>query len=211
MAEVTIGLVAYNGASTLRAALDSLLAQSFDDYRLILSDNASTDATPDICRDYAARHAQIHYVRRPETLPHHLHFAEVLNEATSPYFMWAPADDLWAPGFLAAHHALPVAHPDYVASQSRVLMQAAGFPSRMAQGTRALRETPSRNIVRFIANPADNCRFYGLYRTAALRRAYLPASFLGFDWAISAATLISGRHHEHPDVLMVRDETPAPN
>jgi glycosyltransferase involved in cell wall biosynthesis len=56
---VSIGLPAYNGEWYLAPALDSLLAQDFDDFELLISDNASTDGTGDISRDYAARDPRI--------------------------------------------------------------------------------------------------------------------------------------------------------
>ena len=49
---VSIGLPVYNGADFLEEALDSLLAQTFEDFELIISDNASTDRTQEICQAY---------------------------------------------------------------------------------------------------------------------------------------------------------------
>jgi glycosyltransferase involved in cell wall biosynthesis len=62
---VRIGLPAYNGERHLPAALDSLLAQTYGDFELIISDNASTDRTEEICREYAARDSRIRYHRSP--------------------------------------------------------------------------------------------------------------------------------------------------
>jgi glycosyltransferase involved in cell wall biosynthesis len=60
---VSIGMPVYNGEPYLTRALDALLAQSFTDFELIISDNASTDATETICREYAARDRRIRYYR----------------------------------------------------------------------------------------------------------------------------------------------------
>src|SRR5688572_3563508 len=60
---VSIGLAVYNGEKYLREAIDSILAQTFTDYELIISDNASTDSTPEICQEYAARDLRIRYHR----------------------------------------------------------------------------------------------------------------------------------------------------
>lgn len=61
---VSIGMSEYNRDKFIREALDSLLAQTFTDFELIISDNASTDATEIICREYAAHYPQIRYVRQ---------------------------------------------------------------------------------------------------------------------------------------------------
>jgi glycosyltransferase involved in cell wall biosynthesis len=61
---LTIGLPVYNGQNYLSESLDSLLAQTYPDLELIISDNASVDGTEAICRDYAARDGRIRYVRQ---------------------------------------------------------------------------------------------------------------------------------------------------
>ena len=85
----------YNGEPFIREALDSLLAQTFTDFELIISDNASTDATKAICLEYAARDARVHYVRQPENRGALANFQFALDEAAGEYFMWAAADDVW--------------------------------------------------------------------------------------------------------------------
>jgi glycosyltransferase involved in cell wall biosynthesis len=52
---VSIGMPVYNGEKYIREALDSLLSQTFTDFELIISDNCSTDSTPEICKEYASK------------------------------------------------------------------------------------------------------------------------------------------------------------
>jgi glycosyltransferase involved in cell wall biosynthesis len=89
---VSIGLPVYNGAGTIGQAIISLLAQTFADFELIISDNASTDATEEICRDFARRDGRIRYVRQPQNRGPIATFAFVLAEARAPLYMWAVAD-----------------------------------------------------------------------------------------------------------------------
>lgn len=97
---VSIGMPVYNGERFIRDALDSLLAQTFTDFELIISDNASTDATETICRDYATKDIRIRYVRQTENLGAISNFQFVLNQATGVYFMWAAYDDKWSVDWL---------------------------------------------------------------------------------------------------------------
>jgi len=97
---VSIGMPVYNGAKFIREALDSLLAQTFTDFELIISDNASTDETEAICREYAAKDARIRYIRQPENRGALANFQFVLDEAVGEYFMWAAADDRRHPSAL---------------------------------------------------------------------------------------------------------------
>ena len=93
--KISIGMPVYNGEGFIREALDSLLAQTFSDFELIISDNASTDATSSICSSYEAQDSRIRYVRQQENIGALANFQFVLNEAHGKYFMWAACDDKW--------------------------------------------------------------------------------------------------------------------
>jgi glycosyltransferase involved in cell wall biosynthesis len=97
---VSIGLPVFNGESFLGRALDSLLAQTFANFELIISDNASTDKTEEICKEYTARDSRIRYIRQASNLGGLENFNFVLREAHSKYFMWAAVDDQWDPAFI---------------------------------------------------------------------------------------------------------------
>lgn len=97
---VSIGLPVFNGESFLRRVLDSLLSQSFSNFELIISDNASNDKTREICDEYAARDARIRYIRQARNLGGLENFNFVLDQARSQYFMWAAVDDQWDPEFI---------------------------------------------------------------------------------------------------------------
>ncbi|QOV21219.1 glycosyltransferase family 2 protein [Anabaenopsis elenkinii] len=98
--KLSIGLPVYNGEKFLKSALDSLLAQTFADFELIISDNASTDQTEAICRAYAAQDQRIRYYRNPINLGCAPNFNRVFDLSVGEYFKWAAYDDLHAPEFL---------------------------------------------------------------------------------------------------------------
>lgn len=97
---LSIGLPVYNGERFLEAAIDSLLAQSFTDFELIISDNASTDKTEEICRAYAAQDQRIRYYRNQNNIGCACNFNRVFELSTGEYFKWAAYDDLHAPDFI---------------------------------------------------------------------------------------------------------------
>jgi O-antigen biosynthesis protein len=203
--ELTIGMPVYNGAATIRAALDSLLAQTFQNFVLIVSDNTSTDRTEEICREYASRDPRIRYVRQPKNLGPANNFRFVLFEATTPFFMWATADDLWAPNFVERTLDFLASNPDYVCCQTRVLFTTKQGESYFAMGTYPLTGTWRENAERFFRNPACNSRFHGLFRTRVLRSVFPPRGFFAYDLAVSAGTIKFGKHAELPECLMIRD------
>ncbi len=99
---VSIGMPAYNGERYIRQALDSLLAQDYGNFELIISDNASTDKTSEICRAYAMRDQRIRYSRLDSHQIPSSNFDRVLQLATGEFFMWAATDDVWEPAFMSS-------------------------------------------------------------------------------------------------------------
>ncbi len=99
--KVSIGLPVWNGEDFLQDALDSLLAQSFEDFELIIADNDSTDRTEAICREYASHDKRIRYYRNEHNIGLQANTQKVLDLATAAYFMWACHDDLWDRSYLA--------------------------------------------------------------------------------------------------------------
>jgi len=92
---LSIGLPVYNGEEYLAESFDALLGQTYEDFELVVSDNASTDGTEAICRKYAAQDSRIRYLRLPRNIgatPNHNH---VFAESRGELFKWASHDDLY--------------------------------------------------------------------------------------------------------------------
>jgi len=98
---VSIGMPVYNGEKTVWEALDSLLAQDFKDFELIISDNASTDNTAEICHQYAARDSRVRFYRNEANIGPTANFNRLVHLARGKYFMWAADDDWWEPSYIS--------------------------------------------------------------------------------------------------------------
>lgn len=98
---LSIGMPVYNGEKYVRQALDSLLTQNFKDFELIISDNASTDHTAEICKRYLEKDNRIKYYRNKVNIGQYANFNNLINYATAPYFMWASHDDMWEPSYIS--------------------------------------------------------------------------------------------------------------
>jgi glycosyltransferase involved in cell wall biosynthesis len=97
---VSIGLPVYNGENFLHEAITSILAQTFQDFELIISDNASTDKTEEICRAFTDQDERIKYSRNRENIGVEKNFYRVFALSSGKYFKWAAHDDLCHPDFL---------------------------------------------------------------------------------------------------------------
>ena len=100
MAKLYIGVPVFNGEATIGAALDSVLSQQFEDWTLLISDNASTDGTEVICREFAERDPRIRYHRQTHNVGAWNNFKFLLAQADCPYFTWLSDDFVMKPEYL---------------------------------------------------------------------------------------------------------------
>lgn len=91
---LSIGVPVYNGERYLAQALDSALAQDYDNLEILISDNASTDSTADICQRYARADTRVRYARTCETSYVKVNLARALSMARGKYFTWLAHDDI---------------------------------------------------------------------------------------------------------------------
>jgi glycosyltransferase involved in cell wall biosynthesis len=207
---LTIGLPVYNGGKRLKTAMDSLLNQSYRNFALHISDNASTDDTPLICQEAAERDSRVVWTRQPKNIGAEENFRFVLQDSHTPFFMWAAHDDYWKDTFVEKNLALLLNDPLAIASISKVAFQRDGVQVYLSQSTHALKGSVSDNLHDFFRNPADASRIYAVHRTEALKRSRPAiAPFHGMDWLVIALTLLEGHYLEWPEVLLYR-EAPEP-
>lgn len=194
---ISIGMPVYNGEKDLHRVFDSLSQQTYKDIELIVSDNASTDATEQICREYASRDNRIRYIRQPENLGAVGNFRYVLNEACGEYFMWAASDDVRSPDFLELNHSFLEKNPDYVASTCPVKFEGQKF-NAVRMGDSSLTDGLADRIEKYLRSWHANGRFYSLMRTRLLRPCpYVGKDFFGSDWAVVLYIITQGKTHRH--------------
>lgn len=194
VAKVSIGMPVFNGEKFIREALDSLLRQSFSDFELIISDNASTDGTERICREYAALDQRIRYIRQPTNIGAGFNFKFVLDEARSEYFMWAACDDVRSNDFVELNHKFLSENPEFVASTSPN-----GFEGVELSQQCLIDFKLDGNLFERFTTFFNNCWishgiFYSLIRVNILRNCeVLGQSFIGSDWAINLYLASKGK------------------
>jgi glycosyltransferase involved in cell wall biosynthesis len=205
---VSIGLPVYNGEADLPRALHSLTTQTHRNLEIIISDNASTDATPDICRHFAARDPRIRYRRQAQNIGGAANFEYVLRQATGPFFMWAACDDWWASDFVRANLLCLLQNPRHIASMS-ALKYADGdrfvsMPFIRRADTRPLIGSVAANVRHYVANSGMNSRFYALFRRDVLLKCLPFESYTAADNALIVRTLAFGTYGEVRRVLFHR-------
>lgn len=128
----TVAVPTYNrGAVFLPQAIECVLAQSYSDFELIVSDNASTDCTADYVR--SLRDPRVRYVKRSKTMPAGEHFSTIAAEATGEYYVMHQDDDILHREFLARANSALNSYPNAVIYSCPIWRQehGRGYHSRL--------------------------------------------------------------------------------
>lgn len=208
---VSVGVPVYNGEAFLEDAIRSVQAQTLEDLELILCDNASSDRTAEICRDYAARDPRVRYYRNPRNLGAAANYNLAYSHARAPYFKWLAHDDGMLPSYLAKTYRTLQERPDAVLCNTVVqYIDSAGAPLGLYDpklgGADAY--SPSRRFAWMVLRSHTCVDFFGLIRTEALRGSLLHASFHGADRALLAQLALRGRLMQLPAPLLAIREHP---
>ncbi len=208
---VTIAMPVYNGENFMEAAIDSILAQSFTEFELLISDNGSTDRTQEVCRRYAAHDARVRYVRSDVNRGAGWNYENARSLARgTDYFKWAAHDDIIAPTFLERCVAALDADPGAVLAFSGVAaIDAEGTVLRLKRRqVEALRPRPSERFRGIICTDADPEAVFGLMRVAALSHTRGQGDYVASDRVLLAELALQGTFHEVPEVLLFNRDHP---
>jgi glycosyltransferase involved in cell wall biosynthesis len=207
---LSIGLPVYNGENYLAGSLDSLLGQSYEDFELIISDNASTDGTAGICRRYGKQDSRIRYIRQQRNIGCALNHNFVVGQATGALFKWASHDDLYARDLLKCCVYALDEYSDVVLAHSWMAMidgsgavtAAAEYPLATAS-----KRAPERfRSMLFGSMWGDDLG--GVIRADVLRRTPLHNSYHYADRAIQAEIGLHGPFYQVPDWMYFRRDHP---
>lgn len=206
---LSIGLPVYNGEEYLAESFDALLGQSFRDFELIVSDNASTDGTEAICRRYAQLDSRIRYLRQPRNIGAAPNHNLVLAEARGELFKWASHDDLYGRDLLLRCVEALEEHPDVVLAHcAHAVIDGTGavtevFDYRLATASRYASE---RFRSCLFAPGGDD--FYGIVRTHVLRAVTPHDSYHHADRTFTSELALHGSFHQVPELLYFRRDHP---
>ncbi len=203
---VSIAVPVFNGERYLRESLDGLLAQTFTDFELVIADNASTDGTEAICREYVARDARVRYHRNERNLGGPGNFRRVFELSRGEYHKWSTADDLWHPTFVERCVAVLDARPDVVLAYPRSnIVDATGAVIRTFDDPLDLPEDSAVERVRRVIQESTLCHAHlGVLRRSAMLRTGLIGSELASDIRFLAEMAMLGKFAVVPEYLFGR-------
>ena len=204
---VSIGLPVFNGEDFIAAALDAILAQTYTDFELIISDNGSTDGTQEICRAYAAKDQRIRYYHSEQNLGAAWNYNRVFQLSSGEYFKWAAHDDACAPTFVERCVDVLDRNPSVVLCFTWLVdIDAQGNQMEIRKSN--VRSDSARPHERFWGlaefRPANTCEaIFGLIRASVLNRTRLIGSYTDSDRTLLAELGLHGPFYQIPEALFL--------
>jgi len=215
---LSIGLAVYNGEKYLAESLDAVLGQTYEDFELIISDNASTDGTAEICRRYEKDDSRIRYVRQPRNIGAAPNHNFLFQQSRGELFKWAAADDLYARDLLQRcvdaldeYRDVVLAHCWTAAiDDTGNVTQALEYPlatdspraPERFRSTLFMNRGGNDHVSDYGVIRADD--MYGVIRANVLRRVAPHDSYYYADRTIMTEIALLGPFHQHPDWLYFR-------
>jgi len=221
MPEISIGMPVYNGGKFLKKRLESILEQTFENFELIISDNASTDNTNEICKGFMNKDKRIRYIQQNQNNGVTWNLNYVLKESKAEFFMWAAADDMISNDFLEKNYKILKNNKNYVASISKINpiinideIREKDFFSKLRDG---LRDNSRPRTVFTIKGSFDekvrlylrksSCQvIYSLFRRKELSTCF-HEPFIGNDWTVFLNILKYGDLNVLDEVLMLENQS----
>ena len=205
MALVDIGLPVYNGENFLESALHYFRRQSFEDFSLLISDNASTDRTAEIARDYAASDRRFRYHRFPENRGASYNFNHVFTATSARYFKWAAHDDICHPDFLHCCIETLETQPDVVIchTYTGIIDSQGKLVARMKEPEFVEASTHER-FARLVQSRHWCYNVFGVMRREILEKTPLLAAYTGSDRNLLAEVGLYGKLCQVPRVYFMK-------
>jgi glycosyltransferase involved in cell wall biosynthesis len=203
---LSIGVPVHNGALFLRQALESLMAQTYEDFELIIADNASTDETESICQSFAAQDRRVRYHRSNKNLGAARNINSLFHQARGEYFKLAASDDVHERTYVS--RCLDVLEHDssvVLAYTRTAFIDQNGSPVDHSDAGFNLQSDSADERLRYciFAGHSVNAIF-GVIRTNALLRVRPLPDYAGGDYHFLGELAVAGKFVEVPATLFLR-------
>jgi glycosyltransferase involved in cell wall biosynthesis len=203
--KISIGLPVFNGENYIRDAIDSVLAQTYSDWELIISDNGSTDSTQAICQAYADQDARILYIRQPVNIGASRNFNHTVECSSGKYFKWLAHDDLISADFLEKT-VVVMDQDEEVVLCSTHTMVVDEFGKHIDKFDIKMETDSHIEWQRYhdLLLVWHNCLdIFGLIRSDTLKRTPLIGNYSSGDSVLLARLGLMGRFYKIPEYLLI--------
>jgi len=216
----------YNGELFIKKSIESILAQTFTDFELIISDNSSTDSTQEICQNFLKKDNRIRIFKQKENIGVHRNFNFLLSQAKGEYFAWAAVDDYLDNDFMEKNLKVLESNDSIVSSIGKIipygvdslnidpkLIDTSNYPKflknfiKHGRHKKMIDTSPvSGNInskIRTLFKITKSLgRFYGVHRTEQLKQCIVQKPFINVEVSVFLNLLRLGDFHEESSTTL---------
>jgi glycosyltransferase involved in cell wall biosynthesis len=205
---LSVGLAVYNGEKFLEEAIESILQQTFTDFELIISDNASTDKTEGICRKLAKQDKRIRYYRSDTNRGASWNFNRVVDLARGELFKWMADDDLYAPTFFEKCIEALDNDSDVVLAYPRsdTIDEKGEFIKSRNYEMNVGSDKPWERFRHQIIDPHGCLHVFGVVRADIFKKTPRLANYVGSDRVLLGLLSLYGKFYEVSDHLFYHRE-----
>lgn len=207
MVKVSIGMPVYNGEKYIEKAIQSILSQTYNNIELIISDNASTDRTREICCYYRRSDKRVRYVRNDKNFGARFNYNKVFNLARGEFFKWASHDDICMPTYIEKCLNVLIEKPKVALAYPKTLIidEFENVVQVYHDNLHLPIKKPSARFKRCLFRKSGECNaVFGLIRSSILKRTRLIGNYNGSDYILLANIALLGEIYEIPEVLFCR-------
>ena len=224
--KLSIGLPVHNGELFIERAIESILAQTFTDFELIISDNASTDSTQEICQNFSKKDDRIRIFKQEKNIGVHRNFYFLLSQAKGKYFAWAAVDDYLDKDFMEKNLKVLESCDSIVSSIGKIipygteslnidskLIDTSNYPKFLKNYVKHGRHkkmmdtgavsgdinTKIRNLLKITKSLG---RWYGVHRTEQLKQCIVKKPFINVEVAVFLNLLRLGDFYEESSTTL---------
>jgi hypothetical protein len=205
---VDVNLFAYNAASTIATSIDSVLAQTWPNLAITLIDDGSTDATPEICAAYAARHPNIRLKRNRANTGAIANFQRAFWFGNNDFVLPKSADDIIGQDFVARTMDVLLTHPETAMCHAAGLVFTEGSEQRhyypSSHALHAVGRDPVARTCHVMAQYTSSPSFWGVYRRTAVDQLSQIRFRSGWDHVVLAELALYGEIRHVPEPLYYR-------
>ena len=203
---LSLGLPVFNGEKYLRQAIDSILNQTYTDFELIISDNASTDRTEEICKKYVDMDDRILYYRSEKNHGAAWNWNRVFKLSSGVYFKWVAHDDVIVPEYLSKcirvlenYSSIILCH-----SKNAIINDSDEIVGKYDIGTINDSLKPHDRFGQMMQKTGLPWLIFGVFRKDELGKTSLFKNYIGSDWTLLAEVSLLGRISEIQEYLFLR-------
>ncbi len=191
--KVSIGLPTYNGGRKILKAITSIFNQDYENLEVIISDNASTDDTEEICTGLAQRHPDVvKYYRQPVNRGVTANYSYVLEKATGDYFLWIADDDTLAHGILKKYVDFLASNPDYALVAGQVKYWQGNKLVLVEKDLSLDQRSPYLRVINYYYKVMYGAMVYGMMNRRLAQSIPL-RNRIGDDWHFVASVAFTGK------------------